>query len=131
MLGLLALFAATSAETCSSRFYCYTPEIKYMAMKVKNNTYLNITAFRVQRTSDIKECQTLCNRDSQCYSINLNITVKGSYECQLLDGNIFSNSSSQLFDSNFVHLYTEVRKIGIKKKDIICSILQNSRINKK
>ncbi|XP_065051435.1 uncharacterized protein LOC135681076 isoform X2 [Rhopilema esculentum] len=107
MLGLLALFAATSAERCSSRFYCYTPEIKYMAMNAKNNTYLNITAFRVQRTSDIKECQTLCNRDSQCYSINLNITVKGSYECQLLDGNIFSNSSLQLFDSNFIHLYTE------------------------
>ena len=108
LLLLVMLPSITIAVKCSSRFYCKTTEVKYLAMEEKPGALLNVTAVKTYHAKDLTECQTFCIRENSCQSINLNMSKPGSYECQLLNVNMYSNASFLVTSKNFLHLHIPV-----------------------
>ena len=107
---MLVSFLAREAKAvkCNSRFYCVTPEVKYISMEEINNTYLNATPIRIYNSTTVQGCQEFCINESRCQAINLHSNDSKEYMCALLDANIFSNSSLLLSNPGYIHLYIPV-----------------------
>ena len=105
------VLSSVASLTCNSRFYCKTSEIKYMAMNKLERAYLNMTAVSNHTVENITACQILCNREPRCFSLNVNISIAKQYECQILEQNVFMHADRVVVNSDFIHLYIEVRNL--------------------
>ncbi|XP_065066479.1 uncharacterized protein LOC135692299 [Rhopilema esculentum] len=102
---MLALPLSTLSFSCTSRFHCKTPEVKYISMDKLTNMTLNGTVLKSFQAKDISECQRSCLHEEKCQSLNVNISTAIGLTCDLLDINIYSNSSLLLQQSGSVHLF--------------------------
>ena len=120
---------------CSSRVYCATDEVKYIAMNKIENAYLNATVIKENTVQSIPSCQQFCIQN-KCQSINLNITNSNELKCQLLALNKHSNSSLIVNSQNMTHFYVPVRKfhsiydVNYDCYDILAKNKLNRTINK-
>ena len=107
-LTLLLLLSISYGISCTSRYYCVTPEVKYISMEQIPNSYLNATAIKTHNVTNVSQCQKVCVREDKCQSINLNVNKIEGYNCHLLSANKYSNSSLLVKDTSFIHLYIPV-----------------------
>ncbi|XP_065065323.1 uncharacterized protein LOC135691396 [Rhopilema esculentum] len=105
LMVMLAFPLSTLSISCSSRFHCKTPEVKYISMDKLTNMTLNGTVLKSFQAKDISECQRSCLHEEKCQSLNVNISTAIGLICDLLDINIYSNSSLLLQQSGSVHLF--------------------------
>ena len=105
LFALIVFPCATLAISCDSRFYCKTDEAKYVSMNQIPKTYLNATVLKKYTVKEMSACQQFCIRAEKCQSLNLNMSKTKEFECQILDANIYSNSSLLLTNDNFTHLF--------------------------
>ena len=107
-LSLLLLPSISYGISCTSRYYCVTPEVKYISMEQIPHSYLNATAIKTHNVTNVSQCQKVCVREDKCQSINLNVNKIEGYNCHLLSANKYSNSSLLVKDTTFIHLYIPV-----------------------
>ena len=107
-LSLLLLPSISCGTSCTSRYYCVTPEVKYISMEQIPHSYLNATAIKIHKVTNVSQCQNFCVREYKCQSINLNVNKIEGYNCHLLSANKYSNSSLLVKDTTFIHLYIPV-----------------------
>eukprot|EP00795_Rhopilema_esculentum_P003324 gene3324-1661_t len=105
LMVMLALPLSTLSISCTSRFHCKTPEVKYISMDKLTNMTLNGTVLKSFQAKDISECQRSCLHEEKCQSLNVNVSTAIGLTCDLLDINIYSNSSLLLQQSGSVHLF--------------------------
>lgn len=106
---LVSLFAkTTNGLKCDSRVYCVTPEVKYISMEEIQNAYLNATAIKKYKVKTVHSCQQLCIKENKCQAINLQSNGSKDYTCDLVDANIYSNSSLMVSSPGYTHLYIPV-----------------------
>ena len=105
---ILALPLSLLSISCGSRFHCKTPEVKYIGLEKLTNMTLNGTVLKSIQAKDISECQRSCLHDDKCQSLNVNVSTAIGLTCDLLDINIYSNSSLLLQQSGSVHLFIPV-----------------------
>ena len=68
-------------------------QLGWIDMKVYKNYVLNIKPIQEQFIFNPQECSVLCMIHGFCISTNVIFNSKGNCSCQLLDGDIFRNSS--------------------------------------
>ena len=105
---MLAFPLSTFSISCGSRFHCKTPEVKYISMDKLTGMTLNGTVLNSIQAKDITECQRSCLHDEKCQSLNVNVSTAIGLTCDLLDINIYSNSSLLLQQSGSIHLFIPV-----------------------
>lgn len=108
LIILIALPCVSASASCKLMHYCKTDEVKYVSMNKITKMYLNATAIEKHIVSSLTECQKMCVRADRCASLNLKITGKKAFECQILDANIYSNSSLIASDDASTHLFIPV-----------------------
>ena len=68
-------------------------QLGWIEMKVYKNYILNITPSLNQYVFNPQECSVLCMIQDFCISTNVIFNSKGNCSCQLLDSDIFRNST--------------------------------------